>query len=144
MEGFAFTLPDDRGYWFHIDDCEGLLGTLKILGVAVFSTLKILEKHDLLRPDSPIKNIGLVLAYLRRNMEDWPGNCGPEFDIEDELKWCDAAIVEAQQKGVEFKRAPWGIEDKLKKEDVVKSRYGKYKETIAAWKDFNWDTEVSF
>ncbi|KAI1612174.1 hypothetical protein EDD36DRAFT_276661 [Exophiala viscosa] len=106
LEGFAFNLPDDRAYWFHIDDADGLCETLKILGVAVFSTLKILEEHNLLRADSPVKNIALVLAYLRRNMEDWPGNCGPEYPIDDELKWCDAAIVEAQHRGIEFKRAP--------------------------------------
>ncbi|KIV77242.1 hypothetical protein PV11_09057 [Exophiala sideris] len=141
IEAFAFNLPDDRAYWFHIDDGEGLLETLKLLGVAVFSTLRILEEHDLLRADSPVKNVALVLAYLRRNMEDWPGNCTPEFPIDDELAWCDAAIVEAQHKGIEFKLAPWGIETKLKKDGVGKSRYSDYIKTITAWKQLKWDKE---
>ena len=102
-----------------------------------------MEEHDLLRRDSPVKNFALVLAYLRRNSEDWPGYSGPEYPVDDELQWCDADIIEAQHKGIEFKHAPMGIEDKLKNDGVDVSRYADYESTIAAWKRMTWNTEVS-
>ncbi|EXJ93136.1 hypothetical protein A1O3_01693 [Capronia epimyces CBS 606.96] len=107
IEGFAFDLPDEM--YFHIDDPDHVLATLKLVGGAVFCTLRILKERSLLRPNSSVKNIALVLALLRRNHSEWPSG-----EEEPELAWCDAAIREAQRSGIEFKGAPFRIQATLR------------------------------
>lgn len=99
----------------------------------MFCTLNMLKEGGLLRPDSPVKNMTLILGLLRRIQSEWPG------DEEEQLSWGDAAIREAKQAGLEFKNAPFGIEDDLKKAKVGEAP----QPSDEMWKNFNWNREVS-
>jgi hypothetical protein len=52
-----------------MDDPDRLTDTFRLLGTAVFSVLTLLEQNNLLRPDSPVKNIALVLGCFRNAAE---------------------------------------------------------------------------
>jgi len=108
IEAFAHFLPGD-GPWLMIDDCQRLLDTLALVGGGVMCTLEVLEEHGLLRPQSPIRDLALVLGLLYRLDSAWPGGPG-----EEELSWVHAMVNVAQKHGIVFKDAPYGIEDKLK------------------------------
>ncbi|KIX09103.1 uncharacterized protein Z518_00181 [Rhinocladiella mackenziei CBS 650.93] len=133
IEGFAWLLLDQE-FWLYIYDSDRAFATVKLIGRAVFYTLNVFEKRGLLRPDSPVKNIGLVLAILRYNLRFWPGH-----EDKPELEWCEAAIEEAQKRGIEFKGAPYGVEKSLKSAGIngLESRNSHSK-----WKRFQWSREV--
>ena len=134
IEGFAWILYDPE-LWFNIDNPDTVLATLQLIGGAVFTTLNTLEKSGLLRPDTPVKNIALVLGVLYNNTRDWPGN-----DDEPELEWRGAMIREARQHGIEVKGQPYGIERVLKKDGVDGTVSC---EAHSRWKKFDWAKEVS-
>ena len=64
VEAFAHFLPGDTPQWFWIDDGEQLEDTLRMIGIAVICTLKVLDKHDLLKANSTILDIPLVFGLF--------------------------------------------------------------------------------
>ncbi|KIX96764.1 uncharacterized protein Z520_07484 [Fonsecaea multimorphosa CBS 102226] len=132
IEGFAWTLYDPS-CWFNIDDSDGLLATLQLIGGAVFTTLNTFEKNGLLRPNSPVKNIALVLGVLYDNIRAWPGD-----EDEPELEWRGAMVREARQHGIEVKGQPYGIESVLEKDGVDGTLDS---EAHSRWKKFDWAKE---
>ncbi|EXJ72456.1 uncharacterized protein A1O5_04960 [Cladophialophora psammophila CBS 110553] len=134
IEGFAWAL-NYQGFWFNIDYPDMVLATLKLIGGAVFTTLNILDKNGLLRPDTPVKNIALVLGVLYDNTRDWPG------DEEGELEWRAAMIKEVLQHGIEFKGAPYGIERLFETDGLDRSQLDKPDSRWKKWKRFDWPKE---
>ncbi|KIW27475.1 uncharacterized protein PV07_07209 [Cladophialophora immunda] len=128
IEGFAWVLNEPE-YWFHCDDPDTVLATLQLIGGAVFTTLNTLEKNGLLRSDSPVKNIALVLGVLYNNTRDWPGGEEPE------LEWRGAMIREVQRHGIEVKGQPYGIEGVLKQDGVDGTPSSR---ADSRWKMFDW------
>lgn len=104
LEALANFIPS-CDEWFGSDDADQIQQTLKMVGGAVMCTLDLLKCKGLLAPDSPIKNIALVLGRLHELDGIWPGGPG-----EAELAWVEAAITMAKQNGITFEGAPYGVE----------------------------------
>lgn len=135
IEALAFSVPGNEGTWFLGDNGDEILETLQILGGAVICTLDVLEKHDLLKPNSAIRNIALVLGMLRQIIEAWPG------DNDDHgLSWNDAIVHKAMKHGIEFRGAPHGI-DKVNEVVNACDDEKKYDKDIE-WSKFSWKPSV--
>ena len=87
------------------DDSDQILHTLKMVGGAVLCTLNLMKSKGLLKPDSPVRNIAMVLARLNELNDIWPGGPG-----EAEPAWGEAAITVVKQDSVKFEGAPFGVE----------------------------------
>ena len=135
LEALAFAIPDNQTEWFNNEDGEGVLETLRILGGAVICALRVLEEQDMLKPDSDIKNIALVLGHINMIVQDWPSG-----EEEDELSWIDAAFYMAMKNGIEFTEAPYGIEEAVG--DISADSEGSQFNTPIDWSSFNWKKEV--
>ena len=135
LEAIAMSLPGNEAPWFMSDISDDILDTLRMIGGAYLCTLKALKKNGLLKKDSPIRNIALVLMMIRDLVQGWPG--GPE---EEELSWVDAAMHKAAKNGVEFREAPFGIEEGV--EDIDPDDEEEEYDTGIKWSTFNWKKEV--
>jgi hypothetical protein len=93
----------------------------------------MLDGKGLMHPDSPIKNIALVLGTLYANTSDWPSG-----ELEIQLQWRAAIIRKARSHGFVFKDIPYGIEETLKKD--AENWQEERKDVI--WTNFNWKREV--
>ena len=107
-----------------------------MIGGAVFTIFKSFVKRRLLRPESDVKNIALVLGMLYDSTADWPSG-----EEEPELAWRGAMIRKAQQHGIVFKDAPYGIEDRLKRDGLNEPQEDK---DDSEWNKFSWYKEVSW
>ena len=115
-----------------IDDGQGLSQTIQLIGYAVIATLKVLESQDLLKPDSPIKDISLVLGLLMDAIKNYPG----KYE-EPELSWMKPAIVLVKKHGVVLEGVPFGVEkDAQKFEELEDDTYNQN------WKKFSWKKQV--
>ena len=145
VEALAWTLMDPF-FWFRIDAPEKVLATLRMIGGAVFCILNVLEQHDLLCQESPVKNIALVLSVLYDNTRDWR-KPNEEYDLngdwdgseDDEVKWRGAMMAEAIHHGIVFEDAPYKIKSWLEEDSISGRQNGK---GYAKWK-FNWAKQVS-
>ena len=135
-EALAFAIPGNEGPWFMSDCSSEILYTLKMIGAAVICTLKTLEKQSTLTAASDIKNIALVLGHIRMIAQGWPGGPG-----EDELSWVDAAIHKAVKHGIDFKTAPYGVEQAT--DDIEADEKDAKYDTGIKWTKFDWKKEVS-
>jgi hypothetical protein len=65
LSAFAhWTAHRDFTYWRLIDDSSRWSDTVAMIGYATIATLNALDRAGLLRKDSPIKDLGFVLALL--------------------------------------------------------------------------------
>ncbi|KIW70852.1 hypothetical protein PV04_03090 [Phialophora macrospora] len=133
IEAFAWIL-DDTPVWFHVDDPDTVLATLRMIGGAIFTTLKVLEEHDLLGPESAVKNIALVLGVLYDRTGGWPG------DQESQLEWREAMIKEAKHHGIVFQDAPYTMSTLLERDGLSGPQNGK---GYSKWKNFKWLKEFT-
>jgi hypothetical protein len=137
------------------DDSERIRHTLQLVGYAVLATLDVLQANDLLKADSPLKDLPLVLGRLVDVVMEWPGDCG-----EDELSWVKQMAVKAKEHGVVIAGAPFGIEERLKtvEEIDIEEDDGEDEEDVddddddsdvdsdfgpPNWSKFDWTREVS-
>jgi hypothetical protein len=86
-----------------------------------------------MRPDSPIKNIALVLGTLYVNTSGWSSG-EPEFH----LQWRGAIIRKARRHGFVFRDVPYGIEETLKND--AEEWQEEFKDVV--WTHFKWKREV--
>jgi hypothetical protein len=107
---------------------------LQLIGYTVIATLKVLESQDLLKPDSAVKDISLVLGLFMDTVKTWPA--GYE---EPELSWVKAAICLAKKHGIIFEGVPFGVEQNVQKFEELEDD-----EDAPNWKKFNWKKEVRF
>lgn len=133
LEGLALLISTEH-QWYGVDDSETVLENLRMIGVAAFATLKVLKANNLLGPNSPVKNIALVLGVLRDELEAWPAQ-----QEEPELAWGDYIVEEAQAHGIAFKGAPFGIETRLGS-GLHRDQEG---QSLAKWKALDWKKEVN-
>lgn len=65
LSAFAHWAADcDLTHWMMIDDSPRWSDTVAMIGYATIATLNALDRTGLLRKDSPIKDLGFVLALL--------------------------------------------------------------------------------
>lgn len=133
IETFAWILVGDVFEWFNIDDPDRVLAILKLVGGATFCTLDLLDKQSLVKPDSPVMNLALILGLLFQGTAEWPGDTGVP-----ELSWREAVARHAQLKGIEIKEAPFGIEKSV--QEALDE--GAFEDSDTNWEKFKWTKEV--
>jgi hypothetical protein len=149
VESFMLFVRHHTGVWFMIDDSHGVRETIKLIGVAVLSTLDVLDAQGLFTPDSEIKNLSLVLALSIEFAQSWPGDLG---DVE--LSWAEEIVSRARKAGVVI-QGPFGTEVKVKEmqdelgeeteddEEDDEEDEEEDEEDNINWKKLNWQDEVS-
>lgn len=73
MEGLSFYLSyGNFQAWYMTDDTDRAADTVHMVGYALLVALNHLERDDLLKPNSPLKNIPLVLSLYFRWIQESP------------------------------------------------------------------------
>jgi hypothetical protein len=134
IEALAYFFPDSCDPWFMCDNGDGVLETLEMIGGAVMVTLKQLEEEEILKENSKIPNVGLVIAMFQNLKGSWPGDSGAE-----QLSWTDAALHKAKQAGFELTDAPYGIEKKV---EELEGETGDWDYEDVEWNNFEWKKKV--
>ncbi|KAF1949115.1 hypothetical protein CC80DRAFT_510763 [Byssothecium circinans] len=81
LSAFAHWATDrDLTHWMMIDDSPRWSDTVAMIGYATIATLNTLDRARLLQKDSPIKDLGFVLALLG----DFSTKC---FDVAGGIPW---------------------------------------------------------
>ncbi|KAK7941337.1 uncharacterized protein PG986_013724 [Apiospora aurea] len=82
-----WLMTTELGPWIGCDDGDRVNKTIKAIGTMFLTALNELDKAGLLKADSPIKDLGLVMAvYL-----EWPSDLG-DYGFEDD----DSGEVDAE------------------------------------------------
>ncbi|KAF2277346.1 uncharacterized protein EI97DRAFT_432224 [Westerdykella ornata] len=110
LSGLAHFLPtQDLGPWLHTDDPDRVGETVGLIGNAALTALNALERANLLRPDSPVRDIGLVLALLCDFFGDVSGMLGyvpcvpRNAMMGKEAAWPNVLVQYAKKHGIEIK-----------------------------------------
>jgi SAP domain len=127
ITGFAYVIPGS-GAWFMCDDSMQIAATMELLGYAILATMDVLKKNDLLKADSKVKDLSLVLAMYLEMVAHWE-------EMEDELGWRVPMIEKAEANGIKLS-GPYGIEDRV---TTLKEEYDG---EDADWADFEWKEKV--
>ncbi|KAF1811723.1 hypothetical protein P152DRAFT_474446 [Eremomyces bilateralis CBS 781.70] len=93
--GLYFYINDQMG-WHMLEDGECMAQTLALVGQALLTGLNVLERADLLKPDSKIKNIGLVVGLFL-------SLAAMHTDAMDDEEWPSQAIAYCKSHNVEIK-----------------------------------------
>lgn len=87
-------------------DCsDDILNVIELVGAATLVTLKILKSLNLLRANSPIKDLGLVAGLLLNVIRDWPGDPN-----EPQFLWVIDMVKLLLSAGVKLADVPFGVE----------------------------------
>jgi hypothetical protein len=122
------------GEWYMNDDGEQLQETVKLIGCALISTLKMLKDKGMLKPDSPVKNIALAVGWLLEIDNVNPGDSGED--------WTYAAILMVKKAGLTFEGRGSEMEKTVMKykeeldeddEDIKPSKFN-WKKDFASFK----------
>jgi hypothetical protein len=127
ITGFAHVILGP-GAWFMCDDIQQIAATMKLLGYAILATMDVLKKNDLLKADSKVKDLSLVLAMYLEMVAQWE-------EMEDELDWRVPMIQKAEANGIKLSE-PNGIEDRV---TTLKEEYNG---EDVDWTDFEWKEKV--
>lgn len=130
ITGFAYVVPGS-GAWYMCDDSGQIVETMRQIGYAILATGDVLKRHGLVKADSQIKYLSLVLAMCLDMAQEWEG-----FVQGDELDWRVPMINQAEQNGIQLSE-PFGIEDRVA---TLKENYDGDE---AAWTRFDWKKNVS-
>ncbi|KLO85125.1 uncharacterized protein Y057_4210 [Fusarium fujikuroi] len=79
VEGFAMILRGSLLEYVMIDDGERVQVTCEVVGALILATIEALKKQDVFKPDSEIRNLGLVLFMFIR----W-GREQSDYGVEEE------------------------------------------------------------
>jgi hypothetical protein len=70
----------------------------ELVGAMFLDCLRRLDQEGLLRPDSPIENLGLVMGVMMRVADDW------EIAVSRrEIDWAQELMELAREKGIEMR-----------------------------------------
>jgi len=100
MEAMAIWLfTSELSPWMGLDDGDRLCATVDAIGQAFLTALNALERADLLKPDSKVKNIPMVMSMFLSLADDLDGTGAMELDmlgLEIEQTWPQAVVAYAQ------------------------------------------------
>lgn len=77
------------------DDSECMKEIFNIIGTLILTSFDVLSEHDLLGPDSPLPNIGIIALLMIEFLYDTPG------DIDSD--WAHEVVRALDKAGVELK-----------------------------------------
>ncbi|KAG9185943.1 hypothetical protein G6011_02499 [Alternaria panax] len=133
LSAFAhWTQSQQLGPWFMIDDGQRWQDTVAMIGIAILATLNALDRAKLLMEQSPVKDMGLVLALIG----DFICDCLDQATMipylssnPREVCWPYKIVSYAKASGIEIKGVH-GIEEKFVQrfDDVDEASYWKRKE----------------
>lgn len=132
----------ELGPWMMMDDGERWSNTVAMIGIGILATFNALERADLLKKDSPIKDLGLVLALLGDFMATCVDQTGgiPYISNDREVCWPYKIVAYAKAHDIEISGVH-GIQktfvEKYDNED--EANHWKRKECVDRW---GWGTKV--
>lgn len=119
-----------------IDDGERVQVTCEVVGALILATIEALKKQDVFKPDSEIRNLGLVLFIFIR----W-GREQLDYGVEEEnWSWIYKIIDFAEEAGIKL-TAPHNFE---KDYEVIKDHREEWAQRMGKWNNVKWNNIVSF
>lgn len=119
-----------------VDDGERAEATIEQVGFMVVSMMEYLKEQNLLTPDSPIQNLGLVFAMLTK----WGWQLIKGFpDMEPSLSW----IFRIQQLAEESNIDLTGPSDSAQMVAELKTSMTPRRKSNKKWQGVKWLTKVS-
>ncbi|OTB09545.1 hypothetical protein M426DRAFT_316097 [Hypoxylon sp. CI-4A] len=122
--------------WFNTGDPKKLETTTGLVGRALVSGLNELDRARLLKADSEIKDLGLVLTFYLH----WADSLKNIDGIE--LPFCKEVVAYAKKAGIDFKEAGcYGAEEKVK---ALEKDIGRIKPLSGSPKADRWEWKRKF
>lgn len=98
-----------------IDDGERVSDTIRVVGTTLLAALNTLDRNDLLKPNSEIKDISLVMGLFLKIS----GIFGDAIFIgEEEQEWPEYIIAYAKGKGIKLGDTPFGVEEDVNRAET--------------------------
>lgn len=119
------------------DDGERVGKLIEVIGYMFIACLESLKKQNVLKADSPIPNLGLVIAIVI----EWAQELIDGFDgFEGNVDWVYRVIELAEEAQIKL-TGPTSITEIVMK---LKSGQKPSASSMKKYKDVNWATKVSF
>lgn len=99
--------------------------TINVVGTALLAALNTLDRNSLLKPDSDIKDIGLVMGLFLEIAANFEESLYVDGKPQ---RWPEYIVTYAKEKSIQLEDAPFGIEQNVRKADTnarLLSRRGK-------------------
>ncbi|KAI1106588.1 hypothetical protein F4804DRAFT_300500 [Jackrogersella minutella] len=121
--------------WIMVGDRKKFEATVGLIGRALVSALNELDRAKMLKADSEVKDIGLVISFYLYWTNTLPDQ-GAEWPFRKE------AVAYAKKAGIDLKEAGcYGTEEKVK---TLEKEFGKIKPLSANPKSDKWDWKKKF
>ena len=116
-----------------MDDGDLFIETMGLIGLSFVAMLNELDRADLLKADSRIKDLGLVMASYIRWSDSWK-EFAPGED-EDEMDWPEGVVAYAKKAGIHLENVGvYGVKDRLTEIGTVEPLEGDAKADRWGWK----------
>ena len=104
-----------------------------LIGLSFVTMLNEIDRADLLKADSRIKDLGLVMASYIRWSDSWK-EFAPGED-EDEMDWPEGVVAYAKKAGIDLENVGvYGVKDRLTEIGTVEPLEGDAKADRWGWK----------
>ncbi|KAF4448339.1 amine oxidase (flavin-containing) [Fusarium austroafricanum] len=136
VEALALTLRGELldYYVLGIDDYRRPVEMTQMVGYLILATIDALKKQDVFKPDSEIRNLGLVLFMLIR----W-GREALDYEISEEsCSWIYKVIDLAEEAGIKF-TAPHNFDTSFN--EIMENRDGRAKQ-MKKWDNVKWPAKI--
>ena len=116
-----------------MDDGDLFIETMGLIGLSFVAMLNELDRADLLKADSRIRDLGLVMASYIRWSDSWK-EFAPGED-EDEMDWPEGVVAYAKKAGIDLENVGvYGVKDRLTEIGTVEPLEGDAKADRWGWK----------
>ncbi|KAF5565734.1 hypothetical protein FPHYL_4135 [Fusarium phyllophilum] len=131
VEGLAMILRGGLLEYVMIDDGARVQVTCEVVGDLILATIEALKKQDVFKPDSEIRNLGLVLFMFIR----W-GREQSDYGVEEEnWSWIYKIIDLAEEAGIKL-TAPHNFEKDL---EDIKDHRDEWAQRMGKWNNVKWN-----
>ncbi|KAF5011079.1 hypothetical protein FDECE_2818 [Fusarium decemcellulare] len=131
VEGLALALRSNLLDFAMCDDSERCNKLIELVGFLSMTVIDALKKQDAFKPDSEIRNLGLVFAMLIK----WGWEQITDYEFDDESgSWIYKVVDLAEEAGITL-AGPTNFEDELNK--MLEERARKAK-AMKKWNNVNW------
>ncbi|KAF4962590.1 hypothetical protein FSARC_9368 [Fusarium sarcochroum] len=135
VEGLALMLRSTLLAYFMCDDPQKCEKLSEMVGYLILATIDALKKQDVFKPDSDIRNLGLVLAMFVK----WGREQATEYEFDEQCgSWIYKVIDLAEEANVHI-TGPHNFEETY--DEILNDRAKKAK-AMKRWDNVNWTTKV--